>query len=192
LNLCDPEKEFDINEASDTLQRVKRKFSLYAAITVFFGILMFTNILITVIFTGADADISDFNNTQSTIFISFIIIEILTIALCFIFANRTGKQNYAREKILHRMAVYKAKLNKNTVSDHYGTLLELLFYNEYLNRVRCFCFTIEEKEFFAYMIEGFDYKNDVWKLYQDPTIFNTYDDLKKHIEERFYDEHFEE
>ena len=70
-----------------------RAYYKHLAITIFFAILSFVTIFLTVILTG-EKRTSEFTQNDWIIFISFLIVESAIIVLEFYFANRCGRLRY--------------------------------------------------------------------------------------------------
>lgn len=72
---------------------MSKKAKKYLIATITSIIMMFVWIFITVFLTGGK-EISEFTSTDISIFIAFILLEIITCIVMFIFATKAGKENY--------------------------------------------------------------------------------------------------
>lgn len=159
------DKKTDVGATGIFLSALKPKYRLYLALTIFFCLMMFVNVFITVALTSG-RELSEFDDRQSIIFIIFTLTEAVTATFSFIFASKAGRLGAAKNEAIRELAVEEAERNKNNIA-HIGSVgvnpLEIICYNEYLNRIIIYKTVNNAGEAYFFTHEAYSVKDFLWQ-----------------------------
>ena len=152
--------------------KIARKRHLIALVVCL--LMMFVNILIAVLLTGAK-EFNEFGYTDWNIITVMGIIEIATVILCFCFADKSGKAKGRIEKLIFEIR----KILIETSPLLPGYMLKVFTDENYSARITVFGYPNEKSVYFT--IEGFDPNYTFLKIYESE-IFENIDQLSNGFE----------
>ena len=171
--LFDPcEQPKEMIEKMNDLKALRKKGIIYVCLGV---VLMFLNIFLTVFLTG-EREISDFTQTDWTLFSVMGLIEIALTVTVFYFANKTGKYNVPIEKLqyaIRRRVIETCELPS-------GNAIKVYADDNYSFRITVLGYPNEESVY--YITEAFDQGYTLFKVYNSK-IYESIDQLSESLED---------
>ena len=172
----------DIETARQRLQKSKKTFGFYLLETVFTYALLFVHIGWCVLLTNGK-ELTDFSQSDDLVFTAFLFVEIVTVILCFLLANRCGKALEKLNTFKSHILSATARKQKDEGLDQYHNVITTKYFDNYAYRIVVFS---PYEEIFAYMLERFDIKTLAWlPCYEHAVTFECLSELYDVLDQIF-------